>query len=255
MGLADLVFPAFLFAVGMSVPVALHARLRQGDARSALLRHVGWRAAYLILIGVFMVNMESGYNEMAMGMPMAAWSLAVYGAVVLVWGNWPWPRAARAAKHRPADRAGGAVPQRRRARVDEHPVVGHSRLHRLGLPGRQPDLSAGAGAAAAAGGRHRRLRRPVRLQRRLRCPARERHARDPYVDRAGGVLCTLLLFDLGTAHPAPVRLGRAALLALSLAGAARCCTRSGRCPRSAARRHGPCTARLCARWPSPCCTG
>ncbi|UUZ54892.1 hypothetical protein LP419_02605 [Massilia sp. H-1] len=34
-----------------------------------------------------------------------------------------------------------------------------------------------------------------------------------------GVLCTLLLFDLGTAHPAPVRLGRAALLALSLAGA------------------------------------
>ncbi|HEY0063632.1 MAG TPA: DUF5009 domain-containing protein, partial [Telluria sp.] len=71
MGLADVVFPAFLFAVGMSIPFALNGRLAKGDTTLALQRHVGWRAASLIVMGLFMVNMEAGYNEQAMGMPIA----------------------------------------------------------------------------------------------------------------------------------------------------------------------------------------
>ncbi|SHH01476.1 DUF5009 domain-containing protein [Massilia sp. CF038] len=86
MGLADVVFPAFLFAVGMSIPFALNGRIGKGDTPAQLQRHVGWRAASLIMMGLFMVNMESGYNEQAMGMPIALWALAFYAAVALVWG-------------------------------------------------------------------------------------------------------------------------------------------------------------------------
>lgn len=88
MGLADVVFPAFLFAVGMSIPFALNARLVKGDSLGTLLAHVGMRGASLVLIGVFMVNMEAGYNEAAMGISMAWWSLVFYAALGLVWGAW-----------------------------------------------------------------------------------------------------------------------------------------------------------------------
>jgi predicted acyltransferase len=34
MGLADVVFPAFLFIVGLSIPFAIKARINKGDSRS-----------------------------------------------------------------------------------------------------------------------------------------------------------------------------------------------------------------------------
>lgn len=88
MGLADLVFPAFLFAVGMSIPFAVHSRLARGDSWPAQQAHTAWRAFSLVVLGVFMVNMESGYDEQAMGMRIETWSLAFYAAVLLVWGAW-----------------------------------------------------------------------------------------------------------------------------------------------------------------------
>ncbi|NHZ37476.1 DUF5009 domain-containing protein [Massilia sp. CCM 8692] len=86
MGLADIVFPAFLFAVGMSIPFGVNSRLARGDGPGRVFGHSAWRALALIVMGVFMVNAESGYSEAAMRMPIAAWSLAFYAAVLLVWG-------------------------------------------------------------------------------------------------------------------------------------------------------------------------
>lgn len=86
MGLADVVFPAFLFAVGMSLPFAINGRLAKGDDFAALQKHIVLRAAALIIMGLFMVNAESGYSEAAMGMPIALWSLAFYAAFGLTWG-------------------------------------------------------------------------------------------------------------------------------------------------------------------------
>lgn len=88
MGLADIVFPAFMFAVGMSIPFAVNSRLAKGDTWFQLQAHMAWRAFSLIVLGVFMVNMESGYNEQAMGMRIDTWALAFYGAVLLVWGSY-----------------------------------------------------------------------------------------------------------------------------------------------------------------------
>ena len=86
MGLADVVFPAFMFAVGMSIPFGLNSRYLRGDSNSQVLLHVLYRALALVVMGVFMVNAEAGYNERAMGLRIDAWALAFYAAVLLVWG-------------------------------------------------------------------------------------------------------------------------------------------------------------------------
>jgi heparan-alpha-glucosaminide N-acetyltransferase len=87
MSLPDVVFPAFLFIVGMSIPFSLNARIAKGCSNAQLLGHILYRALSLVIIGVFMVNAEDGYNEAAMGISINAWSLLFYVAVVLIWGS------------------------------------------------------------------------------------------------------------------------------------------------------------------------
>jgi predicted acyltransferase len=85
MTFVDVVFPAFLFIVGMSIPFAINNRITKGDSLFQLQWHILFRAIGLIVLGVFMVNAEGGYNEEAMGMSIATWSLLFYGCVILVW--------------------------------------------------------------------------------------------------------------------------------------------------------------------------
>ena len=85
MTFVDMVFPAFLFIVGMSLPFALNNRLAKGDSFWKLQAHILWRTIGLLVLGVFMVNAEDGYNEAAMGMSIHVWSLLFYGCAILVW--------------------------------------------------------------------------------------------------------------------------------------------------------------------------
>ncbi|MDO3388222.1 DUF5009 domain-containing protein [Gilvimarinus sp. SDUM040013] len=96
MTFVDLVFPAFLFIVGMSIPFASAARLKKGDDLRQLLFHVLIRSLSLIIIGVFMVNTIAGFDEQAMLIPMDLWTLLMYGAVLLVWCQYPrgWSKVA-----------------------------------------------------------------------------------------------------------------------------------------------------------------
>jgi len=83
MTLTDVVFPAFLFITGMSIPLAIGARLRAGDARIRIVRHVVLRSASLIVIGVLMVNAEQGS---APGwLSPDGWNVLMTIAVLLVW--------------------------------------------------------------------------------------------------------------------------------------------------------------------------
>lgn len=50
----DLVFPFFLWIVGMAIPLSTARRLEQGQTRSELLRHAASRAALLFLLGLFL---------------------------------------------------------------------------------------------------------------------------------------------------------------------------------------------------------
>ena len=89
MTIPDVVFPAFLFIVGMSIPFAMAQRVTLGDSGWRLWRHVLSRAGGMLILGVFMVNAEDGFNEQAMGMSIHLWSLLFYGCALAVWAVYP----------------------------------------------------------------------------------------------------------------------------------------------------------------------
>jgi predicted acyltransferase len=88
MGLADIVFPAFLFMVGLSIPFAMASRWNKGETRAATLRHVLTRTLSLLLIGVFMVNAEM-LSPQLIGMRVYVWALIVHVCFFLVWNRYP----------------------------------------------------------------------------------------------------------------------------------------------------------------------
>jgi hypothetical protein len=89
MTFVDLVFPAFLFIVGMSIPFAIQARTNKGDSALEIFTHIALRSLGLIVIGVFMVNTESGYDAAAMSISMPLWTLLMFIYVLLIWSNYP----------------------------------------------------------------------------------------------------------------------------------------------------------------------
>lgn len=87
MGLADWVFPGFLFMVGLSIPFAFMARRKKGQSNKQLLLHILIRTLSLLIIGVFMVNLED-YNANLTGMNKFLWAIIVYVSIFLIWNNY-----------------------------------------------------------------------------------------------------------------------------------------------------------------------
>ena len=84
----DVVFPAFLFIVGVAIPLALHKRMQRGESLISLLQRIVIRSASLIFVGVLMVN-SPPYSADAAGISKSLWFLLGYLAVVAVWGTCP----------------------------------------------------------------------------------------------------------------------------------------------------------------------
>jgi predicted acyltransferase len=95
MTVVDLVFPAFLFIVGLSIPLALRSRQARGETTGGTVLHVLTRSLSLLTIGVFMVNAEHLAPHGLLD--PNAWTLLAYSGVVLFWMRWPArsPRDAR----------------------------------------------------------------------------------------------------------------------------------------------------------------
>lgn len=87
-GLADTVFPAFLFIVGMSVPFAFANRRTKGDRDKDLVVHVLLRTIALLVMGVFLVNGES-INEAATGMHRLLWNVICCTCFIAIWNAYP----------------------------------------------------------------------------------------------------------------------------------------------------------------------
>lgn len=87
-GLADVVFPAFLFIVGLSIPYAMENRRNQGDTDGQLVKHVLWRTVALLIMGVFLVNGET-INAAATGMPRYVWGPLCCLCFILIWNSYP----------------------------------------------------------------------------------------------------------------------------------------------------------------------
>lgn len=84
----DVVFPGFLFIVGVAIPLALHKRMARGESLLSLLRRVLTRSASLLFVGVIMVN-SSYYSADATGMSKSLWFLLAMLAVVTLWNHYP----------------------------------------------------------------------------------------------------------------------------------------------------------------------
>lgn len=87
-GLADVVFPAFLFIVGLSIPYAVESRRKKGDGEAALVKHVLWRTLALLVMGVFLVNGET-INADATGMARYLWNPICCLCFILIWNSYP----------------------------------------------------------------------------------------------------------------------------------------------------------------------
>jgi hypothetical protein len=83
MGLADVVFPAFLFIVGLSVPYAIESRRRKGDSDLKIFLHIASRSLALLIMGFFHVNMDS-YSHTSW-LPKGLWTIFVTSGFFLVW--------------------------------------------------------------------------------------------------------------------------------------------------------------------------
>lgn len=87
MGLADWVFPGFLFIVGMSIPFAFAKRFSSGQPTYDISRHILTRSLSLIIIGVLMLNSERVNPELT-GISKNLWAILMYVAVFLFWNDY-----------------------------------------------------------------------------------------------------------------------------------------------------------------------
>ncbi|MEI6078674.1 MAG: DUF5009 domain-containing protein, partial [Verrucomicrobiota bacterium] len=82
MTFVDLVFPGFLFIVGMSIPFALGSRLAKGEPLWKITLHVITRTLALLAIGILMVNGESPADETS-GWSPSLWAAAMFLSAIL----------------------------------------------------------------------------------------------------------------------------------------------------------------------------
>jgi predicted acyltransferase len=87
----DLVFPFFLFIVGVAMAFSFSSRLQRGASRPELLKHVLWRGLALFALGMFLNGFPDQYH-------LASWR--VYGvlqriaicyvisAILTLWADW-----------------------------------------------------------------------------------------------------------------------------------------------------------------------
>ena len=87
MGLADWVFPGFLFMVGMAIPFSVGNRILKGENTYATARHIFIRTISLLMIGVLMLN-TGRVNPELTGMSKDLWAILMYTGVFFIWNNY-----------------------------------------------------------------------------------------------------------------------------------------------------------------------
>lgn len=99
MGVADIVFPMFLFAMGMSIPYAIERRFSKGFSGESTLGHIISRTLVLVLLGAYTVNTEGDFCT-TVGMGENMYQIIMVVAFFLVWNNYrdgmkakPWLQA------------------------------------------------------------------------------------------------------------------------------------------------------------------
>jgi predicted acyltransferase len=82
----DMVFPAFLFIVGMSLPLAVERRLEKGDSMLRLWGHILARSLGLIVLGILLANWSNLDSGFISG---GAWMVLGLVGAILFWNVYP----------------------------------------------------------------------------------------------------------------------------------------------------------------------
>ena len=89
MGLADFVYPAFLFCVGMSVPYAIENRYRKGYSGESTAGHILLRVLSLLIMGAFIGNSEARLAPDFTLYRIGVYWLVAVASFFLIWNAYP----------------------------------------------------------------------------------------------------------------------------------------------------------------------
>jgi predicted acyltransferase len=84
----DVVFPAFLFVLGMSIPLAVRKRLEQGNSMLQLCKHILSRSFSLVVLGLVLANawnVDAGSTHV----PSRLWASTALIGAILFWLVYP----------------------------------------------------------------------------------------------------------------------------------------------------------------------
>jgi predicted acyltransferase len=87
MGLADWVFPGFLFMVGMAIPFSIKKRISAGEDNFKISKHILVRTIGLLIIGVLMLN-TGRVDATLTGMSANLWAILMFTGVFLTWNDY-----------------------------------------------------------------------------------------------------------------------------------------------------------------------
>jgi len=84
----DMVFPAFLFVMGMSIPLAVQRRIAAGDSAGKIWLHTVARSLSLVALGLFIANGPQ-VDAQQTGISAVSWDLLGFAGIALFWGVLP----------------------------------------------------------------------------------------------------------------------------------------------------------------------
>ena len=88
LGFSDLIFPWFLFVMGMSIPFSFENRLKRGETNFKILKHTIFRTIALLIMGLFHMNMEM-YNHEASIISKPFFVILSTLAFFMIWNKYP----------------------------------------------------------------------------------------------------------------------------------------------------------------------
>ena len=89
LGFSDTIFPAFLFIMGASVPLAVGSRRAKGDSTVKIVWHVFTRTFALVVMGLLTVNFGDAFSAAGTGLSRGNYAMLMVLGFFLVWNVYP----------------------------------------------------------------------------------------------------------------------------------------------------------------------
>ena len=87
LGFSDLIFPWFLFAIGLSIPFAFESRFQKSETNFVIGKHLFLRTLALVIMGLFHMNMEM-YNHQTSYISKPIFVIVSTLAFFLIWNDY-----------------------------------------------------------------------------------------------------------------------------------------------------------------------